>query len=448
MIDSTSFELGSISKVLVGVMLADAARRGEVSLEDPVAKYLPSDWSLPTFEGKPIRLIHLATHSTGLPLMPDNWRHGDYTREQLKAALAVAKLPFEPGRDYVYSNFGAALIALSLEARTGQSWGTLLAQRFFEPLGMTDSAYEDGERPYSGPRLQGYDDAGEPVPPRADHSPMGPCCAVRVTLRDVGRMMNAMLEPSSPLAAAFAEAQRQQHPAGLPYGLGWELERRRVGVISKTGRVAGFHTMLTLLPRARGGVFVVANSFQMSQHELEAPLVSALFSPPVVGAGAVHEAFVVEALPEAATRRVVTFDDKFRLEGYEAPAKVHRSEAAVLRFYYRCLARPDRDLQSFIHGDVLLAEGDTQPPAAVERTRLHADHFPGKGGDSVLNWRAGELVLDEVSVQVPEDYDAPRFQVWFGWYHRQRTRARGQGVAEDNRVLGPMIEVLPARQAR
>ena len=42
------FEIGSVTKVFTGILLAELSGRGEVSLEDPVQKYLPSGVAMPS----------------------------------------------------------------------------------------------------------------------------------------------------------------------------------------------------------------------------------------------------------------------------------------------------------------------------------------------------------------------------------------------------------------
>src|SRR5579884_3075975 len=67
----TVFEIASITKVLTSLVLADMVRRGEVSFDDPVAKYLPASLTLQQ-RGRPITLLDLASYTSGLPNMPGN----------------------------------------------------------------------------------------------------------------------------------------------------------------------------------------------------------------------------------------------------------------------------------------------------------------------------------------------------------------------------------------
>lgn len=73
----TIFEIGSVSKVFTSLLLADMVNRNQVTLDDPVAKYLPDDVTLPARSGKVITLLELSTHSSGLPRLPTNLKPKD-----------------------------------------------------------------------------------------------------------------------------------------------------------------------------------------------------------------------------------------------------------------------------------------------------------------------------------------------------------------------------------
>ena len=54
-----------MTKVFTALVLADMVRRGEVALEDPIAKYLPVGARVPARNGQPITLLDVATHRRG-----------------------------------------------------------------------------------------------------------------------------------------------------------------------------------------------------------------------------------------------------------------------------------------------------------------------------------------------------------------------------------------------
>ncbi|NJN87095.1 MAG: beta-lactamase family protein [Leptolyngbyaceae cyanobacterium SL_7_1] len=93
---NTLFEIGSITKVFTALVLMDRAERGEVKLDDPISQFLPAVVTPPTHNGDEITLRHLATHTSGLPRLPDNlapadWSnpYADYTIEQLYSFLST-----------------------------------------------------------------------------------------------------------------------------------------------------------------------------------------------------------------------------------------------------------------------------------------------------------------------------------------------------------------------
>jgi serine-type D-Ala-D-Ala carboxypeptidase/endopeptidase len=66
----TLFEIGSITKVFTGLLLAIAVQQGELDLGTPVRELLPADATLPTKDAVPISVLHLITHRSGLPRSP------------------------------------------------------------------------------------------------------------------------------------------------------------------------------------------------------------------------------------------------------------------------------------------------------------------------------------------------------------------------------------------
>ena len=68
----TLFEIGSLTKVFTSLLLADMVQRNEVALDGPAARYLPEHVRMPERDGKAITLLHLSTHTSGLPRLPSN----------------------------------------------------------------------------------------------------------------------------------------------------------------------------------------------------------------------------------------------------------------------------------------------------------------------------------------------------------------------------------------
>src|SRR2546430_2433544 len=124
---NTLFEIGSITKVFTALLLQDMVEREEMKLDDPVQKYLPDSVKMPTYQGKEITLLHLATHTSGLPRNSD----GEFYRFLSRGILRQA-----PGTRQEYSNLGMALLGHALALKAGQDYDTLVIDRICRPLGM------------------------------------------------------------------------------------------------------------------------------------------------------------------------------------------------------------------------------------------------------------------------------------------------------------------------
>jgi D-alanyl-D-alanine-carboxypeptidase/D-alanyl-D-alanine-endopeptidase len=139
----TLFEIGSITKVFTALLAADMAQRDELRLDDPIAKYLPTKVKVPERQGRQITLIDLATHTSGLPRMPENFHpkdpnnpYADYSVDALYSFLSSYELRRDIGIKYVYSNLGFGLLGLGIAQRAGVDYEQLVVRRICDPLGM------------------------------------------------------------------------------------------------------------------------------------------------------------------------------------------------------------------------------------------------------------------------------------------------------------------------
>lgn len=197
--DRVLFEIGSISKVFTGLLLADAVVEGKLRLEDPLATRLPVTFADPAVGA--ITLGQLATHTSCLPRLPSNLLgarpedpYAGYDDGALFAYLASARLEGRPPCTADYSNLGFGILGVVLERAWGHSWASLVAERITGPLGMTDTTQElSGDQrsrfaePWSG---------SERVRPWTFKAVAG-AGALRSTLADLSRFADVLLAGAS-----------------------------------------------------------------------------------------------------------------------------------------------------------------------------------------------------------------------------------------------------------
>jgi D-alanyl-D-alanine-carboxypeptidase/D-alanyl-D-alanine-endopeptidase len=140
---NTLYEIGSISKVFTAIILADMVIKKQLSLNDPISKYLPATVKTPQRNGAAITLLDLATHRSGLPRMPDNFNpkdpnnpYIDYTVQQLYDFISNYTLTRDIGEKYEYSNLAVGLLGHILCLVNKSDYETLLKQRITSVLTM------------------------------------------------------------------------------------------------------------------------------------------------------------------------------------------------------------------------------------------------------------------------------------------------------------------------
>jgi CubicO group peptidase (beta-lactamase class C family) len=261
----TVFQIGSVTKAFTTLLLAEMVARGEVKLEDPAAKYLPEGVTMPA-GSRPITLLDLATHRSGLPSMPTNYDlharpdpYEAYTVEELHAFLSGYTLPREPGAEAAYSNLGVALLGRLLARRAGMEYEALLTERVLEPLGMSDTSIAlraDQER-----RLApGHDRYLHPV--RTWEMKSLPASgSLRSTANDMLEFIAAYLdEDEAGRLAAAIELQLRDHLPDVEgrQPLGWGV--RADGVVQHAGGKQGYRSAVVFDPARGLGAVVLANA--------------------------------------------------------------------------------------------------------------------------------------------------------------------------------------------
>jgi CubicO group peptidase (beta-lactamase class C family) len=236
----TVYILASITKPVTVTALMLLVERGQVSLTDPVQKYLPE------FQGPgrdKVRVQDLLTHTSGLPdMLPENVKLREANApltEFVNGAMATPLL-FEPRTSFSYSSMGTLLAATVVERVAGRPLSKVLQQEFFEPLKMERSSLGLGERPLSETaRVQGdsYAETEKDMERYGANSlylrKLGhPWGGMHSTVDDVAAFLQMFLNGGTYggkriLGRATVEAMTsdQNRQVGHPWGLGWGLRK-------------------------------------------------------------------------------------------------------------------------------------------------------------------------------------------------------------------------------
>lgn len=252
--ESTRFEIGSVTKGLTGMLLAEQVRRGEVSLDDRVGD---------------ATLSELATHRSGLPRQAGSglvtaaltgFSGGDpYSGDAAEVLGLASDADPEGGADPVYSNVGGAAAGDLVAARARTPYPELLRERVLAPLGMDETTVVTSEGDLPPDRARGTSASGVDREPwiAQGWAPAG--IGVWSTTSDMARLVAALADGGAPGAIAADPATAFVDDDRI--GLFWiTKELRGQQVTWHDGGTGGFRSFVGFDRESGRGVVVLANT--------------------------------------------------------------------------------------------------------------------------------------------------------------------------------------------
>lgn len=265
---ATRFNLGSASKQVLGFAFALLAERGQLSLDDPVAKYL-DDW--PTFRDT-VRIRHLLSHTSGYReaygtlALAGRMPGEDYLprEEALEVIRRQPELEFPAGSEFQYNSTVFVVLAEIAEAATEDSIAAWMQENVFGPLGMEHTGIETRVGEVMPDAADSYSDAGDGgyVRETGNRAIFG-AAEVFTTVGDLAKWFHNFhtAEVGGP-----AVQERLREPFVLTsgdttdYALGLGVnEHRGLQRLEHGGAHAGYRSQLSYYPDLDAGVTVLSN---------------------------------------------------------------------------------------------------------------------------------------------------------------------------------------------
>lgn len=254
---STASCLASLSKPITALAVMMLAEQRLLSYDDRLSKFVPGF----TDAVGAATVRHLLTHTSGIPDYPQlNVDRPGVTNAEILAALQRLTRPtFAPGQRYAYSNSGYVLLALIIEAVSGDSLPRFLAARIFTRLGMDATFVLTSPDQKTASVARGYDKDGRPD----DFEGMATGeSGVYSTVTDLLRFDQALytdeLVNQGTLRDAFVPFRVAQGTTS--YGFGWNIVDDADGMrVWHQGNTAGFRAFIERRLGNRISVIMLTN---------------------------------------------------------------------------------------------------------------------------------------------------------------------------------------------
>ena len=266
---ATKFRIGSITKQFTAAAILKLQEEGKLSVTDKLSKYIP-DYP----RGDEVTLQHLLTHTSGI----HNFTQKQGFMQRVTNAVAIGDLikwfkndpyDFDPGAKTFFENSGYVLLGYIVEKVSGENYGTFLREKFFQPLGMTNTGVYRANLALTHEALgYSYEDHKYQRAVNWDMSWAGGAGALYSTVEDLYRwnegIFNGKVLNEASLKAAFTPVKTKENEednSGDGYGYGWGITTLRgEREISHAGGLSGFRSFLLRLPKENFTVVLLGNA--------------------------------------------------------------------------------------------------------------------------------------------------------------------------------------------
>jgi CubicO group peptidase (beta-lactamase class C family) len=262
---NTRFELASVTKQITAMAVMMQKEAGKFQYDSAVADFFPEFRSFA--QGATIR--NLLQHTAGFPdyseLCPGTGpaRNADIVNLLVKKA----RIDFQPGSRFAYSNTGYDLLAVLVERTSGLSYPDFVEQKLFAPLGMKDTFVNRWGIPPKPNLARSYINPSTPAesPDVVNCNTIYGDGSVFSTAHDMA-LWNLYLEKNTVVGTTTSMDEAYQpgkttDGGTSPYGFGWGLRPLSdMKQFSHTGAWGGYRTINARFPEKQFAVVVLTNA--------------------------------------------------------------------------------------------------------------------------------------------------------------------------------------------
>ncbi len=274
----TKFCIASMTKSFTATAVMILLQRGQISLNEPLRKYVPEYPKV----GDEITIHHLLSHTSGiadyalLPNFKEKYEKLRFTETEFIDLFKNEPMDFPTGTSWMYSNSNYYLLGVIIQRVSGQSFEDFLRENIFEPLGMKNTGVNHN-RLILPNRATGYELNGAKLVNGlyAEMDNESATGGIYTTVHDL-YLFDRALYSDQLLTREMVELMLTEH--GDRYGYGWDVEesfgRKRVG---HNGGFNGFASHIYRYPKDEICMIFLSNFVFQAVWALGDPLAAIIF---------------------------------------------------------------------------------------------------------------------------------------------------------------------------
>ena len=282
--ENSLFMIGSNSKAFTSILMATLAEEKQLSLKDPVKKWLPYFELKDAWLSKNVNVLDILSHRVGFETFQGDFLNFDneLSSEEIIRKFALIDPTHQYRDTWGYFNTGYTIAGEIIKASTNKTWAEQMREKIFIPLEMTHSLARSEEiKTASNTTLAHTIVDGElKIIPYGDIDATAPAGSISSSITDMSKWVIALLNdgtykdaqiiPKKAIAETIYPRSIQGnswHPFNKSqfslYGLGWDLQDYEgYKLVMHTGGIHGYVTSVTTVPEKNLGIVILTNTDQ------------------------------------------------------------------------------------------------------------------------------------------------------------------------------------------
>ena len=265
--ENTIYQIGSVTKMFTGHLLAKLINKHKISIHDTLANFFPSSIIFPKSpSGQDVTIKEIATHSSEFPRYPENLQRIDpnpikgYSKEEMLKGIEMVSIDTVIGVRYNYSNFGYGVLGIAMENLMRKSLTELMDQNIFSNYDMKTTSLEfkdDFKDKLAIPYLEvsPYEKT-EPW----DMETLSGAGNIFSSVSDLNKFMIELLSTNE--INAIQQTKYFKINETWSYGLGCfiiDSKKRDTQIIYHGGDIDGYASELSVYPEHQLGIVILTN---------------------------------------------------------------------------------------------------------------------------------------------------------------------------------------------
>ncbi|MCW1963850.1 serine hydrolase domain-containing protein [Chryseobacterium viscerum] len=266
--NKTIYEIGSITKTFTGILTAQAILDKKIRTDDDIRKYLPEKYPNLQYNNHPIKIIHLANHTSRITrIFPNLYERQDYielnpfsnySKKMFYEGLKNMKMDTLPGVKYTYSNMAVNLLGYILEDVYHENYFSLVRKYILKPLQMNSTTVSLADADKNN--IAKAHNNNREVTPYWDFSELVATGELRSNTNDMIKYIKANIAEKQ-LNISLSHKYTFEGEEGS-LGLNWFFHTTKNGntMYEHTGGTGGSRSSLEFFPGLQSGFIILTNN--------------------------------------------------------------------------------------------------------------------------------------------------------------------------------------------